>query len=191
MIDALKLKDDPVLAMVELNNESSVLFAWQAKQYDQSASLESVMALDRAYLNRLRDVIRGVLGSGVAIAGTQVEFGGPLNYDTHAGLDYQDDHFYIDHYNFPHTQWDTRDWRMRDSSGAGSGYLQYLNKAFAREQGRPYTVSEYNQPYPNRQAAELNPTFAAFAAHQDWDSVMHFAYEHGRDWDRTARRASI
>ena len=55
--------------------------------------------------------------------------------------------------------------------------------AAAREAGRPYTVSEFNQPWPNTNAAEIDPTLAAFAAFQDWDAIMHFAYSHGRGWD--------
>lgn len=187
VIEGLKLKGDPVLGMVEIDNEASVLFTLQGK--DAATLLPGVdvakaMEYDKAYLEKMRDVVWGALGERVPVAGTQVEFGGPLTFDTHAGLDYHDDHFYIDHYNFPNRPWDTSDWRMRDSSGAGSGYLQYLHKAFARQAGKPYTVSEFNQPYPNRQGAELDPTFAAFASFQDWDGVMHFAYEHGREWDR-------
>lgn len=189
VIDALRLKDDPVLAMVEINNESSLLFSFQTgalKKYWPEATLNEVIARDKAYLDRIAATVRERLGPSVPITGTQVEFGGPFTFDTHAALDYLDDHFYIDHYNFPRRPWDSTDWRIRDTSGAGSGYLQYLHKAFARQAGKPFTVSEFNQPYPNRQAAELDPTFAAFAAFQDWDGVMHFAYEHGRSWDRNA-----
>lgn len=189
LIGALRLKDDPVLAMVEINNESSLLFSWQARQLDQywpGATLGEIIARDKAFLDRIAAEVRSALGRHVPITGTQVEFGGPLNFDTHASLPYLDDHFYIDHYNFPNRAWDSTDWRIRDSSGAGSGYLQYLHKAFARQAGKPFTVSEFNQPYPNRQAAELDPTCAAFAALQDWDGLMHFAYEHGRQWDRNA-----
>ena len=189
VIDALRLKDDPVLAMVEINNESSLLFAWQSgalKKYWPEATLDEVIARDKAYLDRIAAAVRERLGPGTPVTGTQVEFGGPFNFDTHAALDYLDDHFYIDHYNFPNRPWDRTDWRIRDTSGAGSGYLQYLHKAFARQHGKPYTVSEFNQPFPNRQAAELDPTFAAFAALQDWDGVMHFAYQHSREWDRNA-----
>lgn len=209
LIDGLRLKNDPVLAMVEIDNEASLLFSHQARQLDkalvgeyreefgrQKAAFLGVMAetegrliqfltdRDRAYLNRIRDVIRITAGKTVPIAGTQVEFGGPLTFDSHDGLDYHDDHFYIDHYNFPNQRWDGRDWRIRDSSGVASGYLVYLHKAFARQAGKPYTVSEFNEAFPNRQGAEIDPTFAAFAALQDWDGLMHFAYEHGRDWDR-------
>jgi prolyl oligopeptidase len=192
VIGALRLKDDPVLAMVEINNESSLLYSFQTgalKKYWSEATLEEVIARDKAYLDRIAAVVREQLGPSVPITGTQVEFGGPFNFDTHAGLDYIDDHFYIDHYNFPNRPWDSTDWRIRDTSGAGSGYLQYLHKAFARQANKPYTVSEFNQPYPNRQAAEIDPTFAAFAAFQDWDGVMHFAYEHGRNWNRNAPSA--
>ncbi len=209
LIESLRLQNDPVLAMVEIDNEASLLFSHQARQLDKVLAgeykeefekqkseflggraetegrlIEFLVDRDRAYLNRIRDVIRVAAGKSVPIAGTQVEFGGPLTFDSHDGLDYHDDHFYIDHYNFPNRPWDGRDWRIRDSSGAGSGYLVYLHKAFARQAGKPYTVSEFNQPYPNRQGAELVPTLAAFAALQDWDGLMHFAYEHGRDWDR-------
>jgi len=189
VIDALRLKDDPVLAMVEINNESSLLYSFQTgalKKYWPEAALDEVIARDKAYLDRIAAAVRERLGPAVPVTGTQVEFGGPFLYDTHAALSYIDDHFYIDHYNFPNRPWDQTDWRIRDSSGAGSGYLQYLHKAFARQAGKPFTVSEFNQPYPNRQAAELDPTLAAFAAFQDWDGVMHFAYSHGRNWDRNA-----
>jgi hypothetical protein len=119
---------------------------------------------DRAYLRRMRDAIRAVTDEQVPIAGTQMGYGGMLNLETHADLDYQDNHFYIDHYNFPHTAWDSSDWRIRDTSAVGTGMSSILNMAASREAGRPYTVSEFNQPYPNRQAAELDPVLAAFGA---------------------------
>jgi hypothetical protein len=98
-------------------------------------------------------------------------------------MDYQDNHFYIDHYSFPNTAWDSFDWRVRDSAAADNGWSNFLDMAWARQAGRPYTVSEFNQPWPNTHAAELNPALAAFAARQDWDGVVHFAYSHGRGWD--------
>ena len=211
LIAALKLKGDPVLAMVEIDNETSLLQAWGSRLLDKAilgdyrtewlrqwrefrksatdAPLEgddyiSFMAeRDRAYLRRMRDAIRAVTDPQVPIAGTQMGYGGMLNLETHADLDYQDNHFYIDHYNFPHTSWDSRDWRIRDTSAVGTGMSSILNMAASREAGRPYTVSEFNQPFPNRQAAELDPVLAAFGAFQGWDSIMHFAYSHGRSWD--------
>ncbi|MFB3828716.1 MAG: hypothetical protein ACE15B_18250 [Bryobacteraceae bacterium] len=138
---------------------------------------------DRAYLERMAAAVRETAGADVPVAGTQMGFGGLLNLETHAGLDYQDNHFYVDHYNFPNVAWDSRDWRMRDQSSLGSGLAAFFNVATTRESWRPFTLSEYNQPWPNRYAAEIDPTLAAFAAFQDWDGLVHFAYSHGRGWD--------
>ena len=214
VISALKLKGDPVLGMVEIDNESSLVEAhqrgnleraaqgeyqaelerqWQAflqAKYREGAAAKDpddywlfLAGRDRYYLQRLLAAVREAADALVPVAGTQMGYGGLLNLDSHQDLDYQDNHFYIDHYNFPKAAWDARDWRIRDSSAVGSGLTVFLNMAAARQAGKPYTVSEYNQPWPNRQAAEIDPALAAFGAFQDWDSIMHFAYEHGRSWD--------
>jgi len=138
---------------------------------------------DRAYLNAMRDVVREKAGTLVPIAGTQIGFGGLMTLDSHRDLDYHDNHFYVDHYNFPNTAWDARDWRIRDTSPVGAGLGAILNMAATRVAGMPFTVSEYNQNWPNRQAAELDPLMAIVGAFQDWDGLMHFAYSHGRGWD--------
>jgi len=209
VITALNLKNDPVLAMVEIDNESSLLEAHQRgnlqryavgdykteldRQWNEfsrskvAASDDDYLLFladrDRHYLRQMLAAVRETTEALVPVAGTQMGYGGLLNLDSHQDLDYQDNHFYIDHYNFPKQPWDARDWRIRDSASVGSGLTTFLNMAAARQAGKPYTVSEFNQPWPNRQAAEIDPTLAAFGAFQDWDSIMHFAYEHGRNWD--------
>jgi len=145
--------------------------------------LEFLIEADRRYLNAIRDAVRAATDELVPITGTQMSYGGLLNLDSHRDLDYLDNHFYVDHYNFPNVAWDGRDWRIRDSSAVGAGLQAFLNMAVARAFGLPYTVSEYNQPWPNRQGAEIDPALAAFAAFQDWDGIVHFAYEHSRTWD--------
>ena len=243
VLEALALKDDPVLAMVEINNETSLLEAWQRGNLERRAlgeyeaelrrqwsaflkakygneeavqrawgvapggSLESgtvpiitveqkepvarvndwllfLVDRDRFYLKEMLAAIRAGTNALVPVTGTQVNFSGLLHYDSHQDMDYQDSHFYIDHYNFPNRSWDGRDWRIRDASAVGTGLTQFLNMAAAREYNRPYTVSEFNQNWPNRHAAEIDPALAVFAAFQDWDSIMHFAYSHGREWDK-------
>ena len=138
---------------------------------------------DRQYLAAMRDAVRRAAGKLVPIAGTQMDFGGLLNLDSHDVLDYGDAHFYIDHYNFPHQRWDSRDWRIRDTSSVGTGLTTFLNEAASRQAGRPYTLSEYNQAFPNSYGNEIDATLAAFASFQDWDGLMHFAYAHSRIWD--------
>ncbi len=163
---------------ISLVSESEI--ATEARLNDYLAFL---VDRDGNYLNQMQSVIREKTDLLVPVAGTQMAFGGLLNMDSHQDLGYQDNHFYQDHYYFPNEPWDDRDWAIRDSSSVGGGLEQYLNLAASREGGRPYTVSEFNQPWPNTHAAEIDPTLAAFGALQDWDGLMHFAYSHGRNWD--------
>lgn len=145
--------------------------------------IEFLAALDRAYLGAMLAAVRESTSGQVPVTGTQMDFGGLMNIDTHAALDYHDFHFYVDHYNFPNVQWDGRDWRIRDASHLASGLSNLLAMAAARPHGKPFTASEFNQPWPNTRGHELLAPFSAFAAFQDWDGLMHFAYSHGRGWD--------
>ncbi|HVU33990.1 MAG TPA: hypothetical protein VHE61_11185 [Opitutaceae bacterium] len=43
--------------------------------------------------------------------------------------------------------------------------------------GRPYTVSESNEPNPNDYAAEFIPLLAAYGAFQDWDGIYFYTFE--------------
>ncbi len=138
---------------------------------------------DNSYSRRLLAGVRASVDPLVPVTGTQQEFSGLMALDSQAGLDYFDKHWYVDHYSFPNVSWDGRDWRFRDISNLASGLDPFLQAATARPHGFPYTVSEFNQPWPNTYAAEMNPAFSVFAAFQDWDALMHFAYAHGRGWD--------
>jgi hypothetical protein len=51
----------------------------------------------------------------------------------------------------------------------------------ARVNGKPYTVSEFDAPFPNQYSAEALPMLAAFGRFQDWDGIFHFAYSHSKD----------
>ena len=138
---------------------------------------------DKHYLDEILRAVREMVGPAVPVTGTQMGFGGLLNLDSHSSMSYLDNHFYVDHYNFPNVAWDGRDWRFRNQSGVGSGLSSFQTMAATRVNTMPFTVSEFNQPWPNTHAAEIDPTLAAFAAFQDWDGIFHFAYSHGRGWD--------
>jgi len=47
--------------------------------------------------------------------------------------------------------------------------------------GKPYTVSEVNEPFPNDYAGEGIPILAAYGAMQDWDSIMWYTFEPKQD----------
>jgi len=43
--------------------------------------------------------------------------------------------------------------------------------------GKPYTVTEVNNPYPNDYGGEGIPVLAAYASLQDWDAIMWYTFE--------------
>jgi hypothetical protein len=43
--------------------------------------------------------------------------------------------------------------------------------------GRPYTVSEVNEPFPHDYECELMPVLAAYGAFQDWDGIFFYTFE--------------
>ena len=55
-----------------------------------------------------------------------------------------------------------------------STVVQLSRTAFA---GKPYTVSEFNHPFPNDFAAEGFPVIAAYGSFQDWDAIVLYTFE--------------
>src|SRR5260370_12993965 len=61
-----------------------------------------------------------------------------------------------------------------------STVVELSRTAFA---GKPYTVSEINEPFPHDYAAEQIPILAAYSALQDWDAIFWYTFEPKRDAD--------
>jgi hypothetical protein len=283
VIEALKLRDDPVLGVVELSNESSLIWAWQVNRLNKylvgdycrslqdqwnaflkaryvttaklreawgassgggaasvarkdpgncelvdgglvcpnaataangtskrglnpDESLEAanvalidddvtpgrrlddylsfLIDVDRAYFKQMLAAVRDTAGPLVPVAGTQVRYGGLENFESHRDVDFQDNHYYVDHYNYKGVDYnsarpeiDARNWRMTNSSGIATGLSMVSEMASQRQAGRPYTMSEVNQPWPNMQGNEIDVVTAALGAFQDWSAVMHFGYD--------------
>ncbi|MFJ9449827.1 capsular biosynthesis protein [Herbaspirillum sp. NPDC101397] len=274
LIRGLGLRGNPALAMVEINNESSLLAAWQRREWTEAVpkayeaelrkqwqqwlvkrygstakacatwntcvSSDSVIQLltptdasqigqwrdrldgklksltekvlgpgdpgtpntsgeslrirdflmfladtDRAYFNRIRQVVQTETDTLVPVTGTQMGYGGVLNFDSQAQMDYIDEHFYIDHPDFPGPAWDRNDWRIHNSAASDGELNRLLALSLRRDIRKPFVVSEYNQPFPNRQSSEIQPLMAAFAASQDWDGLFFFDYMDGDNWANT------
>ncbi|HEY6447740.1 MAG TPA: hypothetical protein VIY53_14860 [Acidobacteriaceae bacterium] len=49
------------------------------------------------------------------------------------------------------------------------------------EAGKPYTVSEVNEPFPNDSGAEQVPILAAYGGLQDWDAILWYTFEPKKD----------
>ena len=137
---------------------------------------EFIADLDRHYFGVLKQAVREVARPGLPITGTQQAFGGELNRLSQRDMDYLDEHTYVDHYTFPGHPWDNRDWRIKDASLTRDAMDTMTRLACSRDPDSPFVVSEFNQPFPNRQGAEIGPVMALLAALQDWDGLFPFDY---------------
>ena len=138
---------------------------------------------DRAYFDRMRRVVHEETDTQVPVTGTQMDYGGALNHDASAGMDWLDTHLYADHPDFPGDDWNPNNWRIRDGSLAAPPLLDRLMvTTYWRNAAKPFVASEVSVPFPNRQGGMGTPILAAFAAQQDWDGIFLFDYADGDTW---------
>ncbi|WP_448664035.1 hypothetical protein ACG3SL_04960 [Sphingomonas sp. CJ20] len=66
----------------------------------------------------------------------------------------------------------------RNEPMVNSPELSIIQKlARSTMQGKPFTVSEVNHPFPSEYGAEMIPILASYAALQDWDGIFFYTFE--------------
>ena len=134
------------------------------------------------YWCEMRRFIKEDLKAKAPVTGTQ------LNYGAHYAqgrMDYCDIHAYWNHPSFPGKPWDGGNWKLGNTSVAnvlGNGSSTITSLANNRVLGKPYTVSEYNHPYPNLYGAEGFPMIASMAGFQHWNGIFIFAWSHAKEF---------
>ncbi|MEM7657917.1 MAG: carbohydrate binding domain-containing protein [Bacteroidota bacterium] len=138
---------------------------------------EWTMSMQTAFYQEMKDFLKQDLNISVPITGTNALVG-PQDVLPQADLDYVDDHSYWDHPWFPNQPWDPNDWQIANESllkepngSAISGIFSGLAMTH-----KPYTVSEYNHPSPNRYQTEMMALLPAYASFQGADGLMIFEY---------------
>ena len=114
------------------------------------------------------------LKSKSLISGTQLGYSPPF---VQAELDYIDNHSY-----WCHPSPVSKTWLIRNESMANS-LACIRGLAEQRVLGKPYTISEYNHPFPNQYGAEGQPMLRAYGAFQGWDGVFEYTYNHSPDFE--------
>ncbi len=135
---------------------------------------------ERAYADEMQAYLKNDLRVHANVICSQISWGGLTGLGREAKMDLADNHAYWQHPAFPHKAWDPKDWTIgntpmvSDLANGGGGTLRDL--AEYRVAGKPYSISEYNEPAPNDYRAETLPILATFAAFQDWDAIYLFDY---------------
>ena len=148
---------------------------------------EFYLQIQRSYYQNMYAFLKDELGVKVPITGTNALVG-PSDLYTQQDLDYIDDHAYWNHPSFPSEPWSPTDWFINNESMLQKADLGTIGNIFSglAMEGKPYTVSEYNHPFPNRYQWEMIPVLASYASFHDADGLMFFQYNGGSndDWDQ-------
>lgn len=201
----LALKDDPVLATLNLVNEGNIDRQWQATDFSKSLYLKAYDAwrterglaepddeaarrrqfsrfLADTYARRYAQMREFVRGLGVQVPlSDQNMLDSPLLSVMRSHLDYVDNHTY----------WDGPFGTYLVPSGLGQRSAiceqsSVLNDMFlSRQFGKPFSVSEFDFCKPSRYRAEGPLLLASYGGLQGWSALCQFAYGH---WDAPVMR---
>lgn len=171
----LSLAEDPVVAMIELNNEDAAFNdCYKAVSSGGVAFARFIADCECRYLEEMRALIKDELKCAAPLTGTQVTY---TSVHVQSRLDYFDAHEY-----WCHPSPVAADWLVPDHAQVNfptANCIAWL--ASRRVQGRPFTVSEYNNPYPSRYGTEGQLLLHAYGAYQGWDGLFAYSYDNRRD----------
>ncbi len=143
------------------------------------------LKIESEYFSQMRSFLRDSLGVTIPIVGTNWNVG-PADLSAQASGDYIDNHAYWDHPQFPSVAWSPTDWLINNTpmvSATDGGTIGGL-MAGAPMKNKPYTISEYNHPYPNRFQTEGVLFISAYSSFHDVDGLMFFDYNPSSDdWE--------
>ena len=126
-----------------------------------------VTDVEHDYWTGMRAYLKNDLGLEAPVAATQLGYSTPF---LQAEMDYVDNHAYWCH---PSVK---AEWRICNKAMVNNTASRIRDLAAQRVYGKPYTISEYNHPYPNFYGAEGQPMFRAYGALQGWDGVFEYSY---------------
>ena len=205
--------DEPAVAMIEISNEDKGLVyahrdgkiakwpqpfrdelerqwrAWQGR--NPGRGYEAFLwETERGFWKGMRDYIRNTLGAKQPVSGTQ----NTIKYsprEIQGSLDYVDTHAYFHHPKGPGQRgWvDKKDGRPWTAGGESHVHGMTTLATLENEshvKGKPFTVSEYSNPYPSPFTAEGHPLACAYGAANGWDGVFQYSYNHYPDGFGTA-----
>ena len=184
--DGLREGEDPArgtvrrLAPEEFGSVTAARFRDEGRFYYET---------ELAYYRQMDDVLKNELGVKALVQGTNHNYGLPCLW-AESQLDLVDCHAYWQHPSFPNRPWSRTDWRIGNSpmldNPAGGTIGGLCRSAFL---GKPFTVSEYNHPFPNEYGCEAPLLLAAYGALQDWDAIYFYTFGHG--WENEERTGNV
>lgn len=137
--------------------------------------------LESRYNREMYRFLRNELKVRALIEGTNHNYGLPC-LRAESLMDLMDCHAYWQHPRFPRKPWSRTDWDIGNTAMLDSPNANCISQLCRSSvAGKPFTVSEYNHPFPNEYGCEMPLLLAAYASLQDWDAVYGYTFNHR--WD--------
>jgi len=127
--------------------------------------------------------LRNDLGVKAPLVGTNWNVG-PGDMVAQSRMDIIDNHSYWDHPRFPGEPWSSTDWLINNTPMVMETNGGTVPRLFGGtgSAGKPFTVSEYNHPFPNRYETEGMLFLTGYGSFHDTDGLMLFDYNGSTDW---------
>ena len=130
---------------------------------------------------KITNYIKNELGfKDLLILDSQINYGSFLSYIRENEFsDIMDIHAYWEHPNFEtgHS-WDRNYYSIKNTPMIKSKSFGTLNRlSKGKSKNKPYTISEYNHPFPNEHLHEKFAFFGSWAAFHDFDAIYQFSYD--------------
>ena len=136
---------------------------------------EFLVGLDDDYWSSMNDYLKKDLKIKALTFGTALPCA-PVSVMNK--FDVVDSHAYWHHPTFPGSSWNNKDYYVKNQSLVSDNDGGTLtNLAKLRVYGKPFSVTEYDHPYPSQFSAEMMPMLAVMASLQDWDCLYSFCYD--------------
>ncbi|MGE5457987.1 MAG: carbohydrate binding domain-containing protein [Methanococcaceae archaeon] len=141
---------------------------------------EFYITVQNNFFADMKNYLKNSLGVKCPIVGTNWNTG-PADMMVQNEMDYIDNHSYWDHPNFPNIPWSSTDWTIQNTSmikDLNGGTIPSLFSGIPTA-NKPYTISEYNHPFPNRFQTEAPLIISSYSSFHDADGIMFFDYNSG------------
>lgn len=164
---------------LSLNNIRRIGYSEKALYAKQRVAdmAEFYIHLQKNFMEEMRLYLKNELGVKAPITGTNALIGIQEGLE-HEQMDYYDDHNYYDHPWFTGAAWDINQWLIQNKSPLKETNLPSITNALCGIPlaNKPFTISEYNQPFPNRYRSEMAHEWAAYGSFHGMDGLMFFEY---------------
>ncbi len=158
--------------------EEGTVSPWQTMSKQSGIDFaQFLFDTEHYYWNGINNFLKDVLHARQIVSGTQL---GYSPSSVQAQLDYVDHHAY-----WCHPSPVSKDWRIGNRAMVRT-FSSLLGLMTPRVYGKPYTVSEYNHPFPNLYGTEGQPMLRAYGRFQGWDGVFEYTYNHSHDFEPTS-----